>query len=330
MASAEVDTPQDEAIYTNSQIHEDEKSKFERRFSFRRTSLLPPPLPSKEGVTTLDRVTGTKPKIPKTPMTPMTPMTPTTPMIDHPGSPRTPMVTHPGSPRMTSPRGWDGDCSFESGFESSSKDETQVGSNIGSYKDTMLLHDTLKCLAVQESTKEAANVTINKFICLTVVITNILSISISILGTIVVFNYIKPTTGAISDHYQIVGLTTDGLPDQLPRGVHEVRDKREQSLAMDHKGEGEAPTYQSLTVDLRDGGEAPTNQSMSVDQGHVSEASTYQPLPVDQGQPLPVDQPHLDNGYLTANSRYNIEIRVTQKNESLADEEDELQDFWMS
>ena len=78
MASAGIDTPQDEAIYTNSQIHEDEKSKFEQRFSFRRTSLLPPPLPSKEGVTTLDRVTGTKPKIPKTPMTP------TTPMIDHP------------------------------------------------------------------------------------------------------------------------------------------------------------------------------------------------------------------------------------------------------
>ena len=135
--------------------------------------------------------------------------------------------------------------------------------------------------------------------------------------------------GTKGDHHQMVHLTTGALPDQLPRGVHEVRDKREQSLAMDHKGEGEAPTYQSLTVG-RDGGEAPTNQSMSVDKGHVSEASTYQPLPVDQGQPLPVDQPHLDNCYLISDSRYNIEIRVTQKNESLADEEDELQDFWMS
>ena len=74
---------------------------------------------------------------------------------------------------------------------------------------------------------------------------------------------------------------------------------------MDHKGEGEAPTYQSLTVD----------------QGDLGEASTYQPLPVDQGQPP------LDKGYLAADTRYNIEIRVSQKNESLEEEED---DFWMS
>ena len=89
---------------------------------------------------------------------------------------------------------------------------------------------------------------------------------------------------------------------------------------MDHRDEGEAPTYKSLTVDQRNVSEAPTNQSLSVDQGDVSEASTYQHLPVDQGQP------HLDNGYLAVDSRYNIEIRVTQKNDSLADEED---DFWL-
>ena len=71
----------------------------------------------------------------------------------------------------------------------------------------------------------------------------------------------------------------------------------------------------------RDGGEAPTNQSLSVDQGHVSEASTYQPLPVDQGHPP------LEKGYLAADTRYNIEIRVSQKNESIEEEED---DFWMS
>ena len=112
MASAMEDTPKDEEVYSNSPIPEDDTSKlFEQRFSFRRTSELPPPIPSKEGVTTLNRVTGTKPKIPLV----------TTPMVDH-----------PGSPRITSPREWDKDCSFESGFESSSKDETQVGSNIGS------------------------------------------------------------------------------------------------------------------------------------------------------------------------------------------------------
>ena len=123
MASAMEDTPKDEEVYSNSPIPEDDTSKlFEQRFSFRRTSELPPPIPSKEGVTTLNRVTGTKPKIPLV----------TTPMVDHPGSPRTPIVDHPGSPRITSPREWDKDCSFESGFESSSKDETQVGSNIGS------------------------------------------------------------------------------------------------------------------------------------------------------------------------------------------------------
>ena len=74
-------------------------------------------------------------------------------------------------------------------------------------------------------------------------------------------------------------------------------------------------------MDQRNVSEAPTNQSLSVDQGDVGEASTYQHLPVDQGQP------HLDNGYLAADSRYNIEIRVTQpSNDSLADEED---DFWL-
>merc|ERR1712240_58982 len=126
-------------------------------------------------------------------------------------TPMTPMVDKPGSPRLASPREWDKDCSFQS----SSKDETQVGSNIGRYKETLLLHDTLKCLAVKESTQKAANVTINRFICLTVVITNILSISISILGTILVINYIKPN-GAIN-------LMEHHLPEHLPRGVHDVQ-----------------------------------------------------------------------------------------------------------
>ena len=112
MASAIEDTPKEE-VYANTQP-KDETELFEQRFSFRRTSELPPPVPSKEGVNTLNRIIGTKPK---------TTMTPMTPMVDHPGSPR----THPGSPRISSPREWDSkDCSFESGLESSSKDETQA------------------------------------------------------------------------------------------------------------------------------------------------------------------------------------------------------------
>ena len=112
MASAMDDTPKDEQVYSNSPIPEDDTSKlFEQRFSFRRTSELPPPIPSKEGVTTLNRGnTGTKPKIPLV---------------------ATPMVDHPGSPRITSTREWGKDSSFES---SSTKDEThvQVGGSIGS------------------------------------------------------------------------------------------------------------------------------------------------------------------------------------------------------
>ena len=135
--------PKPEDVYANTNTNTQTKhdtNMFEERFSFRRSSDLPPPIPSKEGITTLNRTgTGTKPKV-----TPIASL----------GSPR----THPG-PRITS-RDWDSkDCSFET-IESSTKDETR-------YKDTFLLHDTLKCLAVKESTQKAANVTINSFICLT-------------------------------------------------------------------------------------------------------------------------------------------------------------------
>ena len=226
-------------------------------------------------------------------------MTPITPLVGQPGSPR----THPGSPRIASPREWDKDCSFESGFESSSKDETQAGSNIGRYKETLLLHDTLKCLAVKESTQEAANVTINRFICLTVVITNILSISISILGTILVINYIRPnSTINLMEHHHVA----DTLPEHLPRGVHDVQ-RREESLAMTDRDDEKGPTYQPLTVDPDVGG-----------------ALTY--LPMDQIQPVNNSKSNLDNNDLAADS-YRIEIRVTQpSNDSLADTED---DFWL-
>ena len=70
-------------------------------------------------------------------------------------------------------------------MESSYKEDTR-------YKDQFLLHDTLKTLAVKESTQRAANMTINRFICLTIIITNLMSIGFSILGTILVMNCLSP------------------------------------------------------------------------------------------------------------------------------------------
>ena len=101
--------------------------------------------------------------------------------------------------------------------------------------------------------------------------------------------------GTRGDHQQMVHLTTDDLPDHI-RGVldAEIRDKRD---------------------DI---------QSLTVDQGDLGQPPTYQPLPVDQGD---LGQPPLDQGNLAGDTRYNIEIKVSKKNESLEEEED---DFWMS
>ena len=90
MASGGIDTQQDEAIYTNTKIQDDDKSPFERRFSFKLPP--PPPIPEK-GATTLEGRLGTIPKVQKTPMSELTPRT-------------------PSSPRMTSSK-YDGDSSFE-------------------------------------------------------------------------------------------------------------------------------------------------------------------------------------------------------------------------
>ena len=89
-----------EDVYANTNTQTIDTNKFEERFSFRRSSDLPPPIPSKEGITTLNRTgTGTKPKV--------------TPI--QPGSPR----THLESPRTTSTKDWDSkDVSFKSGFSS--------------------------------------------------------------------------------------------------------------------------------------------------------------------------------------------------------------------
>ena len=189
--------PKPEDVYANTNTNTQTKhdtNMFEERFNFRRSSDLPPPIPSKETITTLNR-TGTKPKVATTSSL---------------GSPR----THP-SPRLTTSHWESKDSSFET-IESSTKEDTR-------YKDNFLLHDTLKTLAVKESTQRAANMTINRFICLTIVITNIMSISISILGTILVINCLKPN-GAIN---HLPEHLPNHLPDHLPRVVHKVQRKIE-------------------------------------------------------------------------------------------------------
>ena len=201
--TGDADTPEEgaEGIYTNTPPG---GGCFEDRFSFKHESLLPPPVPSKA---TLERGsrTGTIPKVQKIPLSPLT--------TRHQSSPKTPA------------RGYDGDSSFESGIESISK-EKSVDSNDSSskvqciMKDSMLLHDTLKTIAVQETTKEAANVTINRFICITILLTNILSCSISILGTIIIYSHVMTPPTYSNNHCQI--RLNDSKPEELHLDVHHL------------------------------------------------------------------------------------------------------------
>ena len=108
-------------------------------------------------------------------------------------------------------------------------------------KDSMLLHDTLKTISVQKTEKEAANVTINRFICITILLTNIMSCSISILGTILIYGHVMTPPTYRTNNRQI--RLHDGQPEELHLDVHhlrvnddqderdvqEVRDKRDRS-----------------------------------------------------------------------------------------------------
>ena len=222
--TGDADTPEEgaEGIYTNTPPG---GGSFEDRFSFRPESLLPPPVPSKA---TLERGTrtGTIPKLQKIPLSPLTPRTQS--------SPKTPA------------RGYDGDSSFESGIESISK-EKSVDSNDSSskvqciMKDSMLLHDTLKTISVQKTEKEAANVTINRFICITILLTNVMSCSISILGTILVYGHVMthPTYQTNTRQIRLHDSQPEELhldvhhlhvnDDQDERDIQEGRDKRDRS-----------------------------------------------------------------------------------------------------
>ena len=73
----------------------------------------------------------------------------------------------------------------ETSFESSTT-TTENGNidSVGSvHSERMLLHDTLKQLSVEKCTKKKAHITINRFIILTLVLTNTCSIITSSLTT---------------------------------------------------------------------------------------------------------------------------------------------------
>ena len=151
MATA-IDPKSAEMVYANSGITDtmEAQNKFEDRFQFRRSSDLPPPLPphtntSKDQIT-LPRV-GTKPK-------------------DSLGS------TSTRSPRVGVKYHWESrDTSFDT---NTSKEDTSYREP--HYKEQFLLHDTLRSIAVRESTQRASNMVINRYICLTLVLTNLMSI----------------------------------------------------------------------------------------------------------------------------------------------------------
>ena len=136
---------------------------FEDRYHFRRGSDLPPPLsPHISNPVTLPRIGGTKPKV-----------------LVSPGSPSSPGSR---SPRVQVKYHWESqDTSFDT---QTSKEESQY--NEAHYKEKFLLHETLRTIWVQESTKRQSNLVINKYICLTFILSNLMSIGFSVLGSILV------------------------------------------------------------------------------------------------------------------------------------------------
>ena len=141
-------------VYANSnqsgQDSSEVKSKFENRFEFRRGSDLPPPLPLKAPTLTLPK----KPNIIVATGSPGSPRVTGSPRAT--GSPRSPGSQ---SPRIGIKYGWD---SQDTSFETATSKGSQY--NAGHYQEHMLLHDTLKTIQVQETTKRQSIMVINKYI----------------------------------------------------------------------------------------------------------------------------------------------------------------------
>ena len=172
------------------------KSKFEDHFQFHRGSDLPPPLPPHTpNPITLPRIGGTKPKI-----------------IVATGSPRSPGSQ---SPRIGVKYQWESqDTSFETQTSKEGSQYTEAH-----YKEKLLLHKTLRTIQVQESTKKQSNMVINKYICITFILSNIMAIGFSVLGTILVMktvnvNHCNPHIFDTQDRFQI---PVKNVPDSLPK-----------------------------------------------------------------------------------------------------------------
>ena len=260
--------PKSEDMYANTSSNtntQDIHDKFEERFNFRRSSDLPPPIPphtSKDTIT-LPR-TGTKPKL---------------------GSPR--------SPRLgVKEYHWESkDTSFDT-IESSYKEDTR-------YKEQLLLHDTLKTLAVKETTERAATITINRFICLTIIITNLMSIGFSVLGTILVMNSLSPNNPTFHLDHQ------PRFTDQ--RKIESLTNPNYQPLTLSERSYhpvDQIPPVDLLPVDLlpvdypvhtlKSDGDADTDADAHTDVA-ADAADTYKiHIKVSPPKNQPMDQPNED------------------------------------
>ena len=108
------------------------------------------------------------------------------------------------------------DTSFDT---QTSKEESNY--NEAHYKEKFLLHETLRTIQVQESTKKQSNLVINKYICLTFILSNLMSIGFSVLGSILVMksvdvNHCNPQIFDPQARFQI---PMKDVPDSLTKHV---------------------------------------------------------------------------------------------------------------
>ena len=170
MATAKVEP---EVVYANQngQVSCEITSNFEDRFAFKHSSELPPPIPLKSPTLTLPR----NPQI---------------------------VLPTPGSPRMGSPKSagqsplMERKYVFNGGNDSFESATTSKESHysVGTYKERILLHDTLRSLQIQETTKRASKIIINKFIVAVFLLSILMVLSVSILATILIMRtyYVCP------------------------------------------------------------------------------------------------------------------------------------------
>ena len=246
MATA-IDSKSLDILYANTSGTTDSmeaQTKFEDRYKFRRSSDLPPPLPPhpfKDQVT-LPRVVGTKPK-----------------ELGSPGLPRVGVKYH-----------WESkDTSFDT---ITSKEESSYRE--AHYKEQFLLHETLKTIAVRESTQRASNLVINKYICLTFLLTNLMSIGFSVLSSILVMKSVSPCNPQFyNDPQARFQNPMKQEPDSLTKHVElQSVDYPVLTLKSDVEKDTEADTHTDLTADDKDTYQihikvaAPENKT--IDHGH--------------------------------------------------------------